>query len=228
MKIPIKASIIALGALILSHAALGGNIWFMFTNDPIYPGGNGNLFTDEEGNPLSGYDNYVVGIWYQTYGTDDQWTLAGGGYFEDQAYADPSLAGMTESTPQWGVGTPSPLGGAWIPVGYDHTESITFMIRAWDYGSPVITPTGGEAISLVTDNQQLIDSFNSLITGSKYAEVVFTVSGFEAERGKNIGAYFPGAVLDQIVGDAVPEPSTYAALAGLAILGFAALRRRRR
>ncbi|RRJ97215.1 putative globular PEP-CTERM protein [Opitutaceae bacterium TAV4] len=218
MKTSIKAAIVALGVMISGQIASAIDVWFQFSNDTFYEG-NGNLFTDEEGNPLSDYDNYVVGVWYQTYGTTDQWTLAGGAMFADKMNNDPTLAGYVEKAPAVRIGTEPPNGSKWLAAGYDIADTITFMVRAWNYGSEVSPDT-------ITDNQQLIDSWNSLVTGSKYAEATMSYSGWEDLRPMNFGINFPGAVLDQVVG-AVPEPSTYAALAGLAMLAYVIVRRRR-
>ncbi|WP_043588131.1 putative globular PEP-CTERM protein [Geminisphaera colitermitum] len=221
MKTSIKASVIALVALIASHAAWGASppASVNFSNDPDYFG-SGNKFLDEDGNGLSGYDNYVIGLWYQTYGTTDQWTFLGGGLFEDRIYPEYGIeAGYVESTP--GGGIPVYTQSSWtLEGGWLTGDTITFMARAWQY-------PGDATVATITSLQQLEDSFYNLVTGSKYAEVTWQSVDVDPDFGTNIGVNFPGAVLDQVVG-AVPEPSTYAALAGLALLAYAYVMRRHR
>jgi putative globular PEP-CTERM protein (TIGR04254 family) len=210
---------IALGMAILAPAASGAPVMFNFTNDDFYQG-SGNLFLLEGGKPMSGADNYVVGVWYLKKNTTDNWIFAGGAEFSDTQNNDPTLAGLVESTPGNGIGTPASVGAYWIPEDYELGDTMTFMIRAWNYGSEVSRKT-------VTDNQQLIDSFNSLITGSRYIESVFDFEFTREGWPENVGQKFP-STYSYLTAGLVPEFSAWAAIAGLATIVCVSIHRLRR
>lgn len=197
---------------LLATASLKADVKFSFSNDIDYAG-SGNMFTHADGSPVTIGDNHIVGIWYEKKDSPGTWIFSGGMGFQVAPYD-----GLTEKGPYQWIGD-WPSAGLYTAKDYIVGDTVNFMVRCWDYGADVPGLLESPGLS----NDDILNSLANLIDGSYYSETVFSFSNFKTIGANNVGIVFPGAVLDQVVGGGqVPEPSTYAVLAGLAILAFVA------
>jgi hypothetical protein len=133
-----------------------------------------------------------------------------------------------------GVGSPTmtpannvvPVLGDWYQVSFD----LTFNLNS---GTPADS-------TITVDNYKLFGWGSDGVTGGNLLMSSTAASTFNPTYGTNLNtstlahAFVIGdsgrgmAALDNVLVTAVPEPSTYAALAGLLALGFVVYRRRRR
>ncbi len=114
-------------------------------------------------------------------------------------------------------------------------------LSSWDDANPYNYPNGGNGSDLTLWNNSSATGMNFTTSGPAfYGEAVFDLSTYATFTNAfptlgatgNLVIWNGNGTLGtwQVVGaaSAVPEPSTYAALAGLAALGFVAYRRHRR
>ncbi|WP_043582230.1 putative globular PEP-CTERM protein [Geminisphaera colitermitum] len=180
--------------------------------------GGVNLIMDNTGAPVSGNDGYIITFWYGASDTGPLTLAECAAGFLDADYGSEYIGlfntqmfltqGLTRNTPfyaearifQYEIGT---------PIGETYVEGLgssdfTALAEYWD-----------------------------LIQGTQVSKGVLTFSGMLDPDGGATGVTFGPAELqlsgikDTPAPSGVPEPSTYAALAGLAILAYAAVRRRR-
>jgi len=121
-----------------------------------------------------------------------------------------------------------------VTAGTGLTSSIELesgIFSQLDAGDPLAVlwfPTlSSDAFNLVAGTSYGI--FTTLLPVSDHAwqiPVNGTIDLYETRLVNDIGA-FSGRALHTVAATAIPEPSTYAALLGLAVLGLAAYRRRR-
>lgn len=117
--------------------------------------------------------------------------------------------------------------------------SVFDRLSSWNDSDPNLYPNLGNGFDLTLWNDPGSIDMN-FTTGSAAfnGEAIFDLSGYSSftnlfpalNATGNVGIWNGNGTLGtwQVVGvAAVPEPSTYAALAGLVVLGFVALRRRR-
>lgn len=119
------------------------------------------------------------------------------------------------------------------------STSIFDRLASWNDSNPYLYPDLGTGSDLTLWNDPGSTAMTFFTTSSAfYGEAVFDLSGYSGftnlfpalNATGNVGIWNGNGTLGtwQVVGAAaIPEPSTYAALAGLGALGLAVLRRRR-
>lgn len=173
-----------------------------------------------------------------TYSTSSSWSTAGDFVFELGVFNSgftPTAGNVSQWAANWSVANQGGTTGTatWVndggDIGFTGSGRITALsapftggsqIYMWGYDSKAV---GSRQWILLSNTSWLVSSDISTPVSSN-----FTVNGStNAVLGgvSNGGATLQSAL---VIVSAVPEPATYAAIFGLAALGFCAVRRRRR
>ncbi len=158
-------------------------------------------------------------------------SLSGANTYTGGTIVQAGVLGLTQSFTMAGTNGFS-LTGAASPVQGTDYGSLSFSGTTLTYGGSLDLSFSGTAVSGASYN--LFDftagssasSFSSVSIGGSYTASFTNNSGIWSASSGGFDWTFTESTGDLLV-TAVPEPSTWAALAGLAGLGFAASRRRR-
>lgn len=174
-----------------------------------------NLINDDAGAPVSAYDGYIITFWYGSSSSGPLILAQHAANFADTEFG-PETAGYFNSQ---------------MFLTQELTRGNPFYIEARIFQYQIGTAIDLAYVEgLTSPDFTALANYWDLIQGTQVSQGVLTFSGTLDPDGLATGVTFAPPEL-QLSGikntSAVPEPTTYAALAGLAILAYAYLRRRR-
>ncbi len=207
-----KLSIIALlcvSSLGLMHAAEWSNPAFTNSLDGMHS--SNPLMVD--GAVALGSNGYIVTAWVDT--AAQGFTMIGAGELSD-------TWGVPEMVDNGVFGFGTPAGSLGLTPG----ETFGVTIRLFNVGT-AISGDWSTVEAAWADGTIAAQWAQLLINGGSYWEYSYSETADVIGRINSPSTWTTGT-LNKVSGPAVPEPSTYAALAGLAMLVFVAARRVRK
>jgi autotransporter-associated beta strand protein len=185
---------------------------------------------------LGGTTSIAAGATLLGTGTLGATTVASGAFLTPGASASAGLLSFSSTLSLGGTTTVDVLGtgvdrGSNTANGYDAVN----VTGALTYGGALTASIGGTFATDGTYVFNLFDSgsqtgtFSSVTVAGSYAALLDAGNSFSVVDGINTWSFsHASGELSLVVASVIPEPSTFAALAGLGVLGFVAARRRRR
>ncbi|WP_043588208.1 putative globular PEP-CTERM protein [Geminisphaera colitermitum] len=210
-KALILTGLLALGLTsVQAQTNVGSNPTFTNTDDYAT---TTNPLKLANGDYVMGADGYIVTVWLSNNNQGD-YALVGAGELSDTWPSD-----------SYGLyAVPTNLGSVWL----DSSEIFDVHIRVFKYGNESLDY---DQVHDLYDNGSVAGRWQTLISGSDeftYGEYTYQQQAGATGRITGSTSTHQGSDLTwYTVNSSVPEPSTYAALAGLAVLAYVAVRRRR-